>query len=141
MSSQPGWLERLTGCVCDSLTSIGEPTPIGCHYQLVDDTWEIAVFFSPTEIVGGEFDGHRIEALFLVNVLELAHVFDVVEQIFWQPMPVDDNDEIGANLSMTGYFDGKRVLLRVLAATPSQFESGRFANLHEKRLIDTWTAE
>ncbi len=141
MSPEPGWLKRLTGCVCETLSPIANSAPIGCHYHPVGDTWEVSLFFSPTEIIGGEFDGQRIACLFVADVLELIHVFDVVEQMSWQPMPVDENDEVGAHLAVTGYFEGKRILFRVLATTPDQFAAGLFANLHERKFIDTWSSE
>ncbi|MCA8997038.1 MAG: hypothetical protein KDA80_08630 [Planctomycetaceae bacterium] len=138
MVSQPGWLKRLTECICEHLHPLENDFPLGCHYTQVGDTWEVSLFFSPTEIVGGEYDGERITCPFVVNILDLMHVFDLVEEMTWQPQRVTEDDELGANFLLTGYFEGRRILLRILAKMPERFAVGRYANLLEKKFIDTW---
>lgn len=138
MSDQPEWLRQFADNVCACLIPIEAMPPIGCHVARVGDCWEITLFISPTEIVGGQYDGERIPSLFVLDSLEVQHLFDVVDSASWQPHPVNELDELGAHFSVTGYVQGNLVWLRILGEVPQRFESGRFANLLEQRFMETW---
>ena len=138
MSSRPEWLTELTNGVCSALYAAEEMPPIGCHVAKSGETWEISLFISPTEIVGGEHDGERLSCLFFLDLLELMHLFDVVESVNWQPHELNENDELRNHVSVTGYYHGHSIWLRVLADSPERFEPGRFAHLNEQKIHDTW---
>jgi hypothetical protein len=112
--------------------------PIGCHVSQPGETWEVSLFVSPTEIIGGEHDGVRVDSLYLLSVIDLLQVFDVVEDSSWQPHRAHELDELGSHISVTGYYAGRRVCLRVLAEAPSRFAPGRYANILERRFTETW---
>jgi hypothetical protein len=112
--------------------------PIGCHYIRERDAWEVTLFISPTEIVGGQHDGERISCLFLVDIVELLQVFDVVESASWQPHQVNEADELRSHVSVTGFSNGHMIWLRVLAESPERYDSGRYVNVIDQRLLDTW---
>ena len=79
MPEQPDWLKTLTDEICRGLHAVDTLPPIGCHVCNADDIWEISLFVSPTEIVGGEHDGERVSSMFLVDTLVILELFDVVE--------------------------------------------------------------
>lgn len=138
MPAPPAWLKRFTDDVCGCLHAIEAHSPIGCHYFENAERIEISLFVSPAEIVGGPHDGERLPGLFVLDALELMHLFDVVESVQWQPHPVSDQDELGAHLAVAGVVAGHRVTLQILSETPERFAPGLFANVLEQRLHDTW---
>jgi hypothetical protein len=138
MSGPPAWLTEFADRVCACLLAIDEMPPIGCHYVRDQGIWEVTLFISPTEIVGGQYDGERYSCLFAVDALELLHLFDVVESVTWQAQQVPEGDELGSHLAFAGCVQGRLVTLRVLSETPQRFSPGRFANLHEQKFLETW---
>ncbi len=112
--------------------------PIGCHYHYEDGLWEIAIFASRTEVVGGERDGLRFPSRFILDVKGLLAMFSSVEAVEWQALPQGSDDEIGANLAILGQCQGGRVCLRIPSEAPHRFEVGRLANVYEMRFVDVW---
>ncbi|WP_437226996.1 hypothetical protein SH661x_000120 [Planctomicrobium sp. SH661] len=138
MAAEPEWLKEFVDQVCTCLCPIEDMPPIGCHTAYEEDTWEISVFVSPTEIVGGQHDGQRLPCTFVVELIDLLQLFDVVESAGWQPHPQDESDEIGNHVAVEGIYAGHRIWLRVLAETPGQYAPGRYLNVFEQRFLDTW---
>lgn len=138
MLEQPAWLQDFTEKVCGCLHLLEGTPPIGCHVARVDDCWEVSLFVSPTEIVGGQHDGERLPCLFVLDALEVQHLFDVVDSVTWQPHALNDLDELASHLSVLGYVGGRQVWLRILGETPERFEAGRVANIHEQRILEKW---
>lgn len=138
MSPQPEWIPEFVEDVCAALRLFDEDAPIGCHYFPADEGHEVTLFISSTEVVGGPNDGERITARFLVDIVELMTVFDVLDSMTWQPHLVDQDDELGPNLSATGSYRGETVWLRILGETPEQFLPGRLAIVAEKKFVNIW---
>ncbi|SFH70165.1 hypothetical protein [Planctomicrobium piriforme] len=140
MPAQPQWLSEFVEGVCGCLHAVEELPPIGCHYIHADQTWEVSIFISPTELVGGEHDGERLSCLYVVDVVDLMHVFDVVESASWQPLALNETDELKSHLAVSGYFQGNSIWLRILAETPERYDPGRFIDLNSGRIVDTWNS-
>lgn len=138
MPGQPHWLTEFANRACECVIAIETAPPIGCHVHREDDTWEVSLFLSPTEIVGGPHDGERLACLFVVDALQAAALFDIVESSWWQPHPVASDDELGSHLRITGYIGGHRVELRILAEAPPQVGAGLLANTLDKSFVDMW---
>ena len=112
--------------------------PIGCHYYRCEETWEVTVFASLTEIIGGEEDGRRIPSRFVLDVGAIIGLFNDVEEVRWQNLPQGADDELGAHLAVEGIHRGERLVLRIPAKAPDRFEAGRLANVYEMRFVDIW---
>ncbi len=112
--------------------------PIGCHYHFENDVWEVTIFASRTEVLGGERDGLRFPSRFVLDIKGLLDLFSSVEAIEWQALSQGPDDEIGANLAVLGTLDGGQVCLRIPSEAPDRFEVGRLANVYEMRFIDVW---
>jgi len=138
MSTRPAWLSDLVQQVCACLHGVEDFPPIGCHVAEIEDCWEVTVFVSPTEIVGGEYDGERLSCLFVVDTLQLLQIFDGVESASWQPHVMSDLDDLGSHMAVIGDFSGHSVWLRILAETPERYPVGRQLDLYGKRFIDSW---
>ncbi|HAH44831.1 hypothetical protein [uncultured Gimesia sp.] len=114
--------------------------PIGCHFfhNSSRNEWEVTIFASNTEIVGGEWDGVLAPSKFCFNILNLGEIFEEVESIFWQALPVDYDDQLGCHISIEGKYEGERVWVRVLAEAPEEFEAGRRMQAYEFNLKEIW---
>lgn len=134
----PSWLAELAKSVTTLMHAQDVLAPIGCHYHRGDDMWEVTIFASRTEVVGGERDGLRFPSRFVLDVKGLLALFETVEAIEWQALSQGPEDEIGANLAVLGSCEGGRVCLRIPAEAPHRFEVGRLANVYEMRFVDVW---
>lgn len=138
MSKQPTWLKEFANRACACLHALEEMPPIGCHVAVEEATWEVSLFVSSTEIVGGRHDGERLACLFVVDLAALFQLFDMVESASWQPHPFNEQDELRNHVSVEGYVEGHHVGLRILADLPDRFAPGRYLNLHDQNFLDTW---
>lgn len=132
------WLQELADAVAAQMNLIKDPCPIGCHFCEVDGMWEVSLFASSTEIVGGSNDGKCKQSPFIMNVATILPLFDSVESVQWQSQPVDRKDELGAHLAIEGTVEGHPVSLRVLAKAPRRFASGRQVRVHENAVVRRW---
>lgn len=134
----PAWLSDLADAVVEQIAPIELLSPVGCHFCEADGRWEVAIFASTTEVVGGRRDGRNVQSKFRLNVLQLLAMFDDVLRCDWQNLPVDRDDELGAHLSIEGSHQGHDVWLRILSEAPRRFPAGRQARVHDNAIIDTW---
>jgi hypothetical protein len=126
----PDWLrdlvEELTAC----LEPVDPRAPLGCHLCHTDEeVWEITLFVSRTEVLGGEYDGEQVPGRFVLDVTALVRVVDDVENCWWQPLPASADDDLGPHLSIVGRHAGHEVWVRITAEQPESIESGRVANV------------
>lgn len=132
------WLATLADNVAALIDPLQPLAPLGCHFFQADDEWEITVFPSRTEIVGGPNDGRQFGSPFRIDILRLTRLFSEVDKIKWQSTPMGEDDELAAHLTIVGQVEGKRVCLRILAEAPHRFEVGRKAMIHEGFILETW---
>lgn len=138
MPPQPEWIPELVDHACRALRLFEEDAPIGCHYFSEDETHEVSLFVSSTEVVGGPNDGKRVNSRYVVDVIELMTLLDEVESITWQAHIIDEDDDLGPHLSVSGTYQGESVWLRVLGETPDQFLPGRLAVVAERKFVNIW---
>lgn len=140
MSSLPSWLAKLAKRATLQMHAMDLLAPIGCHsyYNEHSDQWEVTLFASSTEVIGGQFDGKRNASKFAVDLRALFDLFSKVHHFEWQALPMGDDDELGAHISIEGSFEGHSVWFRFLAQAPRRFESGRYIITDELRLEDVW---
>ena len=138
MSMPPAWLKELADAAALLMMPADVMSPIGCHYICVEKTWEITLFASSTQIVGGGRDGAVRRSRFCLDVEAVSKLFDEVYQIFWQAHALASDDELGPHLELHGTCADKDVKLRILAFPPKRFASGRRAIVYEPAWEDTW---
>jgi hypothetical protein len=115
-------------------------SPVGCHYyrNQARDQWEVTLFASSTEVIGGRYDGRITASKFCLDLRELLGLFDDVTGFQWQALPLGPEDELGPHISLEGRYEGRSVWLRILATAPPRFETGRCLNARDLRLDDVW---
>lgn len=138
MATPPEWISLLANNVTSCLEPLEPMPPLGCHYHYCPAGWEITIFPSVTEIVGGPNDGRQTAARFRVDVLAVANVFTRLDGITWQSRAVDIDDQLGSHLSIEGMINDERVAVRVLKTAPACFDPGRKAFIKQGCLIETW---
>ena len=138
MPTPPLWLAVFTNRVSEHLHALDMLAPIGCHYHQEQDCWEVTVFCSSTEIVGGELDGQLTYSRFSVDVQAVIAEFDSVEGIEWQNEPAGKDDDLGAHLGIVGISNHHRIWLRILSKPPKGLRSGRVAHLQSQEFIELW---
>jgi len=138
MSQQPQWLIDLTDKVCQTFETEQAPAEIGCHVHQEADLWEVALFFSAIELVGGPYDGERIAPLFTVDIAAVLALFDPVEHASWQTQSHDEADELGNHFCVQGTVNEHHVALRILAESPGQFPASCQINTLDREVENTW---
>ncbi|QDT80890.1 hypothetical protein GmarT_45380 [Gimesia maris] len=140
MPAPPSWLKTMANQVASLMYDVDMLSPIGCHFfhNGSRNEWEVTLFASSTEIVGGEWDGVLAPSKFCFNILKLGEIFEEVESLYWQALPVDYDDQLGCHISIEGMYEGERVWVRVLAEAPEEFEAGRRMQAYEFNLKEIW---
>ena len=133
MVAAPDWLRPFVNSALAVIVVEKELAQIGCHIYQDDRTWEITLFVSSTEIVGGPHDGKLRRPTFSVDIGELLSLFRRVDALYWQAQPLDPSDEVGAHLSIEGVRCGQAIWLRILARQPDCFPVG--SRIHLPSLI------
>lgn len=138
MTPPPEWLSTLANMIAAHIHPFESLAPVGCHYHQGDDCWEITVFVSATEVIGGPLDGNRYGSRFRVDLKSLLEVFTEVTAVEWQAQRLDEADELGAHLSIEGLCGSQPVWVGIPAAAPARFEPGRQMHVHHRRLKEVW---
>ena len=114
------WLHRLVRAVAESTVADGPMGPLGCRWREEDGFWEVDVYPTPLELVGGAVDGEIVAPGFTLDVEQLRAAFDRIEALGWQShgFPHDE----GPRLSIEGVYQGRGVFLQVLAYAPDDEE-------------------
>lgn len=138
MSHQPDWLRTFADAVAAHLHAVELLPPIGCHVHHHPEGWEVTLFASATEVVGGRRDGKVRTARFHVDVLAICQLFDEVSGIAWQTHRLGPSDELGAHLVVDGQVHGEPVSLRIPAVAPKMFAPGRIAHALTEQWEEVW---
>lgn len=138
MGSPPGWLSHFANAVTRNILSHDLLPPLGCHFSYSKSIWEVTVFASRTEIVGGSEDGQTTDARLYVDVKAVLELFSQIDSITWQSHPVSQYDELGSHFSVEGIHEGHYVWLRIPAVAPERFESGRRAIVNRCEFEEVW---
>ena len=140
MAAPASWLAQLANQIAAEFYAVDVLAPLGCHYYFNKsrNQWEVTLFASKTETVGGEFDGKISSSKFNLDLKILSEMFSEVTRFHWQALAIGPDDELGPHLSLEGIYQGRSVWLRIPATAPSRFTSGRCFNAYEFRLTDNW---
>lgn len=140
MPAPPSWLNSMANQVASLMYDVDVLSPIGCHFFFNDsrNEWEVTLFASNTEIVGGEWDGVLAPSKFCFDILKVGQIFGEIQAMHWQALPVDFDDQLGPHVSIEGTYEGHQVWVRVLAESPEEFEPGRRVKAYEFDLKEIW---
>jgi hypothetical protein len=138
MTAPPEWLHELANAVAAQMLAVDMLAPIGCHFCEAEGKWEVSVFASNTQIVGGKNDGVLRASRFHVDMQGVTRLFSEIDKLIWQPVTLASDDELGPHISIEGIFAGHHVALRILARAPRRFDPGRRAIVYEHLWEEIW---
>lgn len=140
MPAPPSWLNKMANQVASLMYDVDVLAPIGCHFfhNSSRNEWEVTLFASSTEIVGGEWDGVLAPSKFCFDILKLDGIFDEVQALYWQALPVGFDDQLGPHISIEATYKTHQVWVRVLAESPEEYEPGRRVQTYELNLKEIW---
>ena len=127
------WLDALLEDVGDCITTNDVMGPLGCRYGFEgdqDDFINVAVYPTPTELVGGAVDGEIVEPDFSVDLEQLRTIFDHFDDFGWQA--IGEHDPDGPHIWVEGYYREREVYLRILARAPEDEEPGTKFDVNKK---------
>ena len=134
------WLVTLTNSVLDSIQSLEDLSPAGCHvyFDQLELVWEVTLFLSSTVIEGRCEDEPRLRSRFFLDLNQILDLMEELEEFYWQALPITTEDELGSHVSLWGNYQGHRVWLRILSTPPEQFGPGRMIDLATDDIKDLW---
>ena len=139
-AAPPPWMRWFITDVTHGIVDQSAIAPLGCHFYFDAEsaTWEVTLFVSRTEIVGGPRDGHHISAGLSVDLGKVAEAFDKPPVSWWQSEPVSGDDDLGSHVSFEGVARGFRVWLRILHNCPTGVGPGRLMHAAQGVVEDLW---
>ena len=140
MPHPPEWIVELMARATPAIRGYELLAALGCHYFHNDFTeqWEVTLFASATEILGGRSDGKRTDCRFAVDLLSLTELMDEVSSFHWQAQSLGLDDDLGPHVSLEGVVLGRSVWLRILAQPPQGIDPGRIFHSSEQKLEELW---
>jgi len=118
MAEEPQWLASLVDAVGNCMQSHCALGPLAFRWRQEDNFWEIAVYATPGEVLGGAEDGAIIVPGFSLNVQELMSVFEELTDVNWCSQSFGPHDNRGPHISIEGVYQGHEVYLEILAEAP-----------------------
>jgi hypothetical protein len=136
----PAWLRWLSNDAARGIVANECHAPIGCHFFQNPDNgeWEVSIFVTSTEIVGGQMDGKRLPLQLQLNIGHVMGLFDTPPKVFWQSDPISQDDELAQHISFEGTAGGHCLWLRVLKESPQGTGPGRLLHAHSGELENLW---
>ena len=136
----PAWLRWLSNDAARGIIDDEYHAPIGCHYYQnpEDEEWEVTIFVSATEVVGGPMDGTNLPQRVQLNIGHVISLFDEPPSVFWQSDKVDDDDELDQHISFEGLARGNRIWLRILKNSPEGTGPGRLLHTQSGEIETLW---
>jgi hypothetical protein len=116
------WLHRLVDDVAGCITADSPMGPLGYRWGEEEGSWEIDIYATPVELVGGAVDGEIVAPDFSVDLEGLRTLFDHVDSFQWQALGLSYPE--GSHVSIEGGYHGHDVFVRVLACAPEDEEPG-----------------
>lgn len=140
-TNHPEWLGRFVNQIAQAFRSEELLAPLGCHFHRDEHQspeWEVTLFVSRTEFLGGARDGQSAPSRFMLDLRDVITTFDNVESTYWQSHPMADDDQVGPHVGIEGQFEGHSIWLRITAAPPAQFEAGRVVDAYAETVKNCW---
>ncbi len=138
MINPPPWLAEFADQVTALILAVDVLSPVGCHFCVEADIWEVTLFAARTEVLGGPRDGEQRPSRFYLNLAGLMQQFTSITSFHWQAHSLGKHDDLGAHVAIEGEVDGHRVWLRIPSHAPAMFDAGRVALIHDRRWKEAW---
>lgn len=126
------WLHRLLETVAGCMTAESPMGPLGYRYSEEEGCWEVDIYPTSVELVGGAVDGEVLAPGFTLDIEELRAAFDRIEILVWHSLGFPHDE--GPRLVVEGVCQGREVFLQVLSCAPDDDEPGMKLNANRPRM-------
>ena len=133
MAQPPAWLELLVDAVAQCMEAHSVLGPLGYRWGEEDGFWEVMVFPSAAEMVGGAEDGAMVAPCFSLDLRELSAAFEEVIDVYWRSHALGPHDQAGAHVAIEGRYKGRHVFLQVLREAPPDERPGFRVDGHDSK--------
>src|SRR4051812_37831212 len=96
--------------------------PLRLRYREEDGFWEVWIYPTSVELVGGAHDGAVVLPDFSLDLEQLRSAFDSIRDFGWNALGL--NDAEGPYVYVEGAYQGREVYLQVLAQAPEDEKPG-----------------
>lgn len=110
------WLDSLLEAVGNCVEADSPMGPLGLRYREAEGFWEVWIYPTPVELVGGRHDGEIVVPGFTLDLEQLRSCFDSLAAIHWNALGLNLTE--GPHVSIEGVYEGREVFLQVLAYAP-----------------------
>jgi hypothetical protein len=129
------WLALLHEAVSACVEAESPMGPLGLRYREEEGFWEVWIYPTPVELMGGRHDGEVVVPGFTLDLDRLRASFDSVVAFGWNALGLNHSE--GPHISVEGIFQGREVYLQVLAQAPEDEEPGmKFDTTQRRRQQD-----
>ena len=134
------WLRCLSNDAARGIIADEHHAPIGCHYYQNPENseWEVSVFVSATEVVGGPMDGKQLPHQLQLDIGHVMGLFDEAPRVYWQSDSIAEDDELSQHISFEGTARGHKVWLRILKESPHGTGPGRLLHTQSGEMETLW---
>jgi hypothetical protein len=113
----PEWLDDFVEAVAGHMLADETMGPLGVLYREEDNFWEVMLYPSPVEMIGGAEDGAVVHPGFSLDLEGLRAMFDRVDDSGFNTH--GGCGSLGPCLWLEGEYRGREIVLRILTAAPS----------------------
>jgi hypothetical protein len=121
-SEDDAWLDELLEALVGCVQADSPMGPLGLRYWEEEGFWEVWVYPTPVELVGGRHDGEIVVPGFSIDLEQLRELFESVVAFGWNALGL--NWPEGPHIYIEGVFQGREIWLQVLAYAPNDEEPG-----------------
>ena len=116
------WLDDLLEAVAGCAEAGSPMGPLGLRHREEEGFWEVWIYPTPVELVGGAHDGAVVAPDFCLDLERLRSTFEVVADFGWNALGLHCPE--GPYVHVEGVYRGREVYLQVLAQAPHDEEPG-----------------
>jgi hypothetical protein len=120
------WLHWLLKAVAECMTADSPMGPLGYRYGEEEGCWEVDIYPTSVELVGGAVDGEVVAPGFTLDVKELRSAFERIDSMAWHSLGFPHDE--GPRFVIEGVCQSRSVFLQVLAYAPDDEEPGMKLN-------------
>jgi hypothetical protein len=114
------WLNDLLEAVSACIEADAPMGPLGLRYDVDADFWDISVYPTPVELVGGAHDGEVVVPGFRLDLERFRSLFETIQDFGWNALGLGDPE--GPYVYIEGMYDGREVFVQMLASPPEDEE-------------------
>jgi len=118
----PDWLDGLLDAVAACVEADSPMGPLGLRYWEVDGFWEVCIYPTPVELLGGAHDGAVVDPGFSLDLEQLRLMFNTVAAFGWNALGLTNPE--GPYVYVEGVYQDRDVYLQVLSRAPEDAEPG-----------------